>query len=111
MSEWTVERLRALPEKTVVLAAMGNPPDWMYLVLIRGAWWVLGYPDKYRTEDFVLYFDMSSIRVVSVPVNALLADETVRAAAGGHALGPSNSQARIVLGQAIAHATGETGHG
>lgn len=105
--DWTVERLDALPECTTV-SYMTEGTGWT-IVKGKGDAWFYVLLGRMRTSEHILTSAVpGSIRVVSVPVDALLSDETVRAASGGHALGPTNSLVRIVLGDAVAHVTGES---
>lgn len=81
-TKWTVERLEGLPEGTVIGWTEYDALDTYRATRAEGEWWVIGGDDfssASLAEDEEL--DPGSIRVVSVPIDALLADETVRAIA------------------------------
>lgn len=111
MSAWTAERLDALPEGTVIcwtevggMRCMGvrsqsRAHDWLEASPMGG---------RYRHESLLRYADPGSLRVVSVPIDALLSDETVwTSARHPQLLGKSVSIARDVLTRAVARITGE----
>lgn len=103
-AEWTAERLDALPEGAVIRWTEDGYPE----IAIRGdrSWRLLSGHEIY-SETVGEDADPGSIRVVSVPVDALLSDETMRAAGEGHYLGQPNSRVRTALHLAVAHITGE----
>ena len=110
-NDWTAERLDALPEVAVV--KIRNTP----FVKELGAWAAAGHLNTTPVEHLLRY--SSEIRVVSVPVEALLSDEAVRAAASalhadacadgeciGADVGDFDREAGTALRAAIANITG-----
>ena len=102
---WTAERLDALPGGTVVAWegayyswALHDTPGSLY-------GWLSDSGERWSSAEIVKSSE-GSIRVVSVPIDALLSDETVwTSARHPQLLGKSVSIARDVLTRAIAHIT------
>lgn len=114
MTEWTVERLDALPEGVVITWTETDyyydpPLVTPYKACRLGESWVDSSSDSYGSGYVTEDADPGTIRVVSVPIDALLADETVwHSGSHPHLLGKSVDIPRSVLMAAVAHVTGGT---
>lgn len=124
MTEWTADRLDALPEGTVIVVTWRSAFPRGYMHLGSGLWSDdLGARDvdcEWTSEDLASY-GPHSIRVMSVPVDALLTDEAILAAAKAaeeaqgwpwYGLATHHQQvalaaAAVAVRAAIAHITGE----
>lgn len=109
MTDWTAARLHEQPELTIIEYAR----DTADLTAVRvdygdgDDWLVLDSGDCLSSAELLEDADHGSIRVVSVPVAALLSDETVwHSGKHPHLLGKSVEIPRSVLKSAIAHVTG-----
>lgn len=113
MRDWTEEWLDALPEGTLIECDLSPyPTKHEWFVRIDGDWEILRGMDVWSSKEVLSELASGSIRVVSVPVDALLSDETIRAYANRLA-GETHrlvlyGEADIALRAAIAHVTGET---
>lgn len=104
-SEWTIERLDALPDGTVIEANVTEVERFVR----DGRWWVeVGHRIRWSSHDLVgnqaTYPNQPehlTIRVVSVPVEALLGDEALWAP--GRVGGGDPYE---LVAAAVAHATG-----
>lgn len=99
MNNWTTKRLDALPEGTVVAWegafnswALHDTPGNLY-------GWLSDTGEMWSSAEIVK--SRGSIRVVSVPVDALLSDETIRASHG------QGDLADEIIRAAVAHVIGE----
>lgn len=107
MSAWTAERLDALPEGTVVAWegayyswALHDTPGSLY-------GWLSDSGERWSSAEIVKSSE-GSIRVVSVPVNALLTEDAIEAAADAAWVDDAAGwSARAAIRAAIAHITGE----
>ena len=111
-AEWTAERLLGLPERVVVELTWRSGYVSTYIRV--GTGWQEVDPISLQvisSHSLAAGSTSGSIRVVSVPVDALLSDETVAVTAVG-LWGPDAGQysrriAGVALRGAIAHVTGE----
>ena len=103
VNEWTAERLEALPDGTVIEAC-----DQEFWLCPDG--WLDGDGGCLTSEDLIADTDPGSIRVVSVPIDALLSDEAIEAALPewiSPTMRPVGvDRRRALIRAAIAHVTG-----
>ncbi len=111
---WTAERLDALPEGTVVgWREVGSTAREHFVVRVehhRYDWFEAGPVGGRYTSNSLLYYAVpSSIRVVSVPIDALLAWEPPAGSVvvDGVPLGLSVEGRKAAVRAAVAHITGE----
>lgn len=118
MTEWTVERLDALPEGTVI-EWLDSGVEMMAVKQDKGRWQLVRRAYYEHPEGIVADADPGSVRVVSVPIDALLEDGTVRAIARAMSddWNPDRDPVLTAMFQdysqtaaraAVAHITGET---
>lgn len=91
VTDWSAERLDALPEGTVI--AWEECGFTVHAATEDGSWWVIGGDRIRDRQNILIWASPGSIRVVSVPVNALLT-----------AVGPAS---RAIIRGAIDTVTGE----
>lgn len=116
MSTWTAARLDALPVGTVIAVEWSTLTERM-IKPAPGKWWATNLSDRPEdcdtsSEDLDDNPYVISIKVVSVPIDALLSPEAIRAGEDAfvdvtHLAGPIRDEAELVLRAAIAHVTGE----
>lgn len=114
-TEWTIERLDALLEGTVI------DVEWSTMVerLLKpspGKWWATNLGDRPEdcdtsSEDLADNPHVKSITVVSVPLDALLSGEAIEAATDAFVMatnlaGTLGDGAKQAIRAAIAHVTG-----
>lgn len=101
-ADWTAEKLDALPDGTVINAGRTS----LAATLFRGGdgWWFIGGGDI-SSDDLRDWADPGSIRVVSVPIAALLSEGAIRHAKHAAAV-DSPAMVSDVLHAAVEHATG-----
>lgn len=119
MSEWTARKLDDLPDGTVITWTEDGEESYPPVgIRTKDGWEVSYYGDDVLSGGILREADPGSIRVVSVPIDALLDDEAVRVAAIAslNRLGVTPEDVSIdaeaqglgdVLRAAIAHVTGE----
>lgn len=110
-TEWTAERLDALPEGTLI------DVEWSsYIERLAkpapGKWWAVNLgdrPDQCDTssEDLADNPNVKSIRLVSVPIEALLSEGTVIASSWFIRHPAARVLARSVLDAAVGYVTGD----
>ena len=101
MTEWTVERLDALPEGTVI-EWLDSGVELTAVKQEEGRWHLVRHTYYEYPEDIIEEAAPGSIRVVSVPIDALLADEAV------HAWDMHPADAYETIRAAVEHVIGET---
>lgn len=107
MTGITAERLAALPEGTGIAYDTEGTTWW--LVKSKGDAWFYVLQRRIRTSAQVLDMaDPGSVRVVSVPVDALLNPKTAQFASRDPHGAAFDPFADRTLRRAVAHVTGET---
>lgn len=111
MTEWTAERLDALPEGTLIDVQWPTMTERLHKPA-PGKWWSTNLGDRpedcdVSSEDLADNPNIKSIRGVSVPVDALLSDEAIRASAQYPEIQASRMLTQVIIRDAIAHITGE----
>ena len=115
--EWTAERLNALPEGTLVgWREVGSAKREYFVARVEHHHydWFEATPvgGRYTSNSLLYYAVPSSIRVVSVPIDALLSGEAIEAATDAFVMttnlaGTLGDEAKQAIRAAIAHVTGE----
>lgn len=109
MSDWTAERLDELHVWTVIAWA-GSGGPMCAAIDDRRRWHLIGLPMAITSEIVIAEADPGSIRVVSVPVDALTSHDALEAAFEGSWVpnGWGSWSAELGVRAAIAHVTGVT---
>lgn len=103
MTDWTVERLEALPQGVALMLH----PSRRWFVRVQEGWWEIatGVGAAMSSAE-LLDRPVATVRVVSVPVDSLLTDEAVEAARWHSGLGSTRYGIERMLRAAVGHATG-----
>lgn len=118
MNDWTADRLAAQPEDTMIRLTFGGEPGRATRSDGHGSThWSLeafGAMARYTSEELFTMADPGSIRVVSVPIDALLSPAAMLVAIVARDVAVeqgADNPTHDAIRAAVAHVTGDPGDG